>query len=75
MKLFTAFIQYLTNLIKSVLSALLGVNEIMFLLGLGALFNGLQHQFSLHIAFIVCGSLLIVVSIGGIVFGAKAGSK
>jgi hypothetical protein len=69
---FFAIIQHLTNFIKSILSALLGVNEIMFLLGFGAMFWGIWHQWSINIALIVCGALLFGISIGGIVFANKA---
>ena len=71
-QLFQAIFQHLTNFIKSVLSALLGVNEIIFLLGMGALFYGLQGQYSFYVALIVCGALLVVISIGGILFASKA---
>lgn len=71
-QLFQAIFQHLTNFIKSVLSILLGVNEIIFLLGMGALFYGLRGQYSFYIALIVCGALLVMISIGGILFASKA---
>jgi hypothetical protein len=53
--------------------ALFGANEVLFLFGIVALFYGLQGFWSLYGAFIVCGSLLIIVSILGILVAQKKG--
>lgn len=45
---------------------LLDVNEILFLLGLAALFTGVSRIWSLDIALIICGALLILVALMGV---------
>lgn len=57
--------------LKRLFSAIFGVNETLFLAGFGGLFYGLQGLWSIYGAFIVCGSLLIAIAIGGILFSQK----
>lgn len=64
---FLAIIQHLSNFIRSVFSALSGVNEIMFILGAGAIFIGVRGLFSLYHALIACGALFIAVSLAGVI--------
>jgi hypothetical protein len=54
--------------------AIFGVNEVLFLLGIGGLFYGLQGFWSLYGAFMVCGAVLIVVSILGILVAQRKGA-
>lgn len=57
--------------IKRLFLAVFGVNEVLFLAGFGSLFYGLQGLWSVYGAFVVCGSLLICIAIGGLVFAQK----
>ena len=57
--------------IKNLLSAIFGVNEILFIAGFGALFHGLRGLWSLDGAFVVCGGLLTVISISGVMYANK----
>lgn len=72
-KLSNAIIAHLSNFIRSVLSAL-GVNEVMFLLGFGAFYRGVSVVYSVEVALLVCGAILIVVSVLGVIFKTR-GSK
>lgn len=54
--------------------ALFGVHEVLFLAGFGGFFYGLSGLWSFFGALTVCGALLMLVSVGAIVFAQKSGS-
>lgn len=59
-----------------VLSSLIGgVNEILFLIGLGLLYSGLSKAFSVGIAQAVCGGLLLCISVWGAASGHRKGDS
>lgn len=72
-KLSQAIIAYLSNFIRSVFSAL-GVNEIMFLLGMGAFYRGASVIYSMETALLACGAILMTVAVLGVIVKAR-GSK
>lgn len=55
------------------IGALFGVNEVLFLAGIGSLFHGLAGIWSIYGAFSVIGALLIVISVLGVLMGRKGG--
>lgn len=65
-KYFSAIIQHLSNFIRSIF-ALFGVNETLFLLGIASLFRGVMRLWSFDHALLVCGALLVVVAVGGVI--------
>lgn len=74
-KLSKSIIQHFTNFIQRVMSAFLGVNEILFLIGIGGLFRGVWGAVSFDVALIVCGALFIVVSLAGVIVSQRSPSK
>jgi len=71
----SALIQQISNALGAAVSLLLGVNECLFLCGLGLLFYGLTGLWSVHGASSVCGGVLIVVSVWGVATQNGKGPK
>ena len=59
--------------LKRVISALFGINEVLFLAGFVSVFYGIAGIWSLEWAFTVCGFLLMAIAVGGIVFAHRKG--
>ncbi len=59
--------------VKGAILGLIGVNETLFLLGMAGIFAGICQKWTLYDALIVCGALLVAVSIFSIVLPIKAG--
>jgi len=72
----SAIIQNLKNTLATALALLFGgVNEIMFVLGFGMLFYGLSGLWSREGALVVCGGILIIVSVLGVAVSNRKGAE
>ena len=59
---------------KRLLFAQLGVNEVLFLLGLGSFFYGNARLWSVEWAFLVCGFVLMSIAVVGVIFAHQKGN-
>ncbi len=57
--------------LQSTIFSLIGVHEVLFLAGIAALFEGIRGIWSLDGALIVCGGLLVMISLLGILISQR----
>lgn len=70
-----AIIQNLKNALTAALALLFGgVNEIMFVLGFIMLYLGISDLWSRDGALVVCGSILVIVSVLGVAVSNRKGA-
>jgi inner membrane protein involved in colicin E2 resistance len=55
------------------ITAVLGIHEALFLLGLGGIFYGLRGLWSVYGALTVCGAILLLVAVVSIMFAQRKG--
>jgi hypothetical protein len=58
---------------KRLLASILGVNEVLFLIGMAAFFYGASALWSLALALLMSGVILMGVAIAGIVYSMRGG--
>jgi hypothetical protein len=67
-----AFLGFFERAIQALFS-FFGIHEMLFLLGLGAMFLGLRGLWSIYGALTVCGAILLLVAIFSIIFAQRKG--